>query len=239
MRKGLRAAMLALLLALLATPAWAGAPVMHLITDTSQLDLAYIRDGELVTNLNQPNAKGIIARYTGADLGEAARRVSCTARFVGGGAVAIVAGPLEAWSVAGIMERSIHIVFASDGYHLGFCEGGVLKDVLTGEYTLDLSGETEYTFGFSISGDTITLQLPNGKTTKKKDARVKDCNGPRVIFEHYLTDAERAAGAYPAITAVYAKGRSLPALEDDFTRRDGLPVSAPSGHDYVQFRNGD
>lgn len=227
---------LGVLLAALLLPLWAGAE-LFVISDPAMLDLAYIRDGALVTNLNAPNSRGIIARYTGADLGEVPREVTCTARFEGGGAVAIVATPSGDWSLAGITAASLHAVFTGSSYHFGFYEGGVLTDVLAGEYALDLGGTTEYTFGFTVKGDTLTLLLPNGKRDKKIDERVKTLNGRHVIFEHYLSAGDVAAGAAPAITAVYAKGADLPALEDDFQRGDGLPVAAPSGHVYVQFRN--
>lgn len=230
-------AVIVLLLCMACLPAWAETPVIWLIPDTSALDLAFIQDKALVTNLNYPNEKGIIARYTGLDLGEVPTQVTCRARFVGGGSVALVVTPSSEWSVQGITERSIHAVFTSDGYHFGFFEDGILTDVLADGYTLDTTGETEYTFGFAISGNTITLQLPTGKKVKKRDDRVVSCGGTHVIFEHYVTAEEAEIGAAPVITYLYAKGKALPAAEDDFQRPNGLPVAAPTGHTYVQFRN--
>jgi len=215
----------------------AQAPIIYRPEDTAALDIALIRDGALVTNLNFENPRGVIARYTGVDLGEAPQTVTCRARFDGGGAVALISSAGGAWSIDGITKASIHAVFTSESYHFGFFEDGVLSDVLAGEYTLDRTGGKEYTFGYTISGTTLTLKLPNGKTDKKIDERVKALNGPYVIFEHYLTAEDVAAGAAPAIVSVYAKGKSLPALKDDFQRGDGLPFIAPSGHVYVQFRN--
>lgn len=231
------AARVVALLMLLTMPALADAPVFRWVDDTADLDLAFIRDGALVTNLNYPNARGVIARYTGVDLGEPPREVLCTARFDGGGAVAIIAGLDGHWSLEGITARSIHAVFTSEGYHFGFYEDGVLSDVLAGEYTLDTTGGTAYTFGFTISKRSLTLRLPTGGKDVKVDDRVVSLNGPYVVFEHYLTERDVERGASPAMTRVYAKGASLPALEDTFDRMDGLPVSAPSGHAYVQFRN--
>ncbi|MDR0897670.1 MAG: hypothetical protein LBN04_07415 [Oscillospiraceae bacterium] len=213
-------------------------PVLNLGTPVLEtLEVAYRRDGMLVTNLNAPNPAGVIARYTGVDLGETAREVRCKARFYGGGAVALLSCPQGDWTVGGLTATAIHLVFAADGYYIGFCENGVLTDVLTGAYTLDLTGETEYSFGFKISGSTLTVSLPNGKTVKKQDARVKTCGGPRVVFEHYLTAEDAANGFAPAITSAYAKGKDLPAYEDDFERADGRLRLAPSGHSYVLFRN--
>lgn len=231
-----RAGLCLLLLCLVSGRAAGEVPVLRLIADTSQLDQAYIRDGRLVTNYTEPNRAGTVARYTGVELGEVVARASCTATFAGGGAVAIVCGPLE-WSVAGITARSIHAVFTAEGYHFGFYENGVLEDVLAGSYALDTSGETEYSFGFSIRDRTITLRLPDGKTARKYDERVIRCGGTRVVFEHYLTAGDVLAGASPAIVSVDAAGASLPPLHDDFNRRDGLPHIAPSGHMYYQFRN--
>lgn len=251
MRRRALQACAALWLALLfALPAFAeDGPIRIIINDVSQLDLAYILHGELVTNFNFPTDKGVVARYTGVDLLEPPVKVSCRAKFYGGGAVAIVsgpinsmlvdseAGPVSAFTVESITMRSIHAVFASDGYYFGFYEDGVLTDVLTGEYALDTTGQTEYTFGYSISGTTITLALPTGKTVKKKDPRVESCNGGRVFFEHYVTAEDAAEGYAPAITYVYAAGKEFPALEDDFGRTDGLPIAAPTGHTYIQFSN--
>ena len=133
--------------------------------------------------------------------------------------------------------RSIHLVISSESYHFGFFEDGSLTDVLTGLYTLDTSGETEYTFGFSISNTTITLQLPTGEKVKKRDERVKTCNGTRIVFEHYLTATDVESNAMPSITYIYSKGKSKPALEDDFQRSDGALIESPTGHIYALFRN--
>lgn len=222
---------------LCASLAQAEAPIIRLVADTTDLDLAFIRNGELVTNFNYENARGVIARYTGVDLGEPVQKVTCKARFYGGGAVALVSTPDAEWSVEGITRRSIHAVFTSTSYHFGFYEDGVLSDVLAGDYALDVSGETEYTFGFSIARDTVTFTLPTGKTVKKIDERVKACNGSRVIFEHYLTAEDVQNGHAAAITYAYATGKAGPALEDTFQRRDGLPFESPTGHAWAQFRN--
>ncbi|MDR0928218.1 MAG: hypothetical protein LBM74_00705 [Oscillospiraceae bacterium] len=230
-----------LLLALLfcLSAALAETPVLSLSTPPAleTLEVAYIRDGALVTNLNAPNPSGIIARYTGVDLGETAREVRCKARFYGGGAVALLVCPEGEWTVDGLTATAIHIVFAADGYYIGFCQDGVLKDVLTGSYKLDLSGEKEYTFGCRIVGSTLTVTLPTGRIVKKKDDRVKACGGPRVVFEHYLTAADAANGFAPAITYATAKGKELPAYKDDFEREDGSLTTAPTGHVYALFRN--
>ncbi|MDR0897285.1 MAG: hypothetical protein LBN04_05455 [Oscillospiraceae bacterium] len=229
---------LALALMLCLSAALAETPVLSLGTPALEtLEVAYRKDGMLVTNLNAPAPSGVIARYTGIDLGETASEVRCKARFYGGGAVALLSCPEGLWSVDGLTASAIHLVFAADGYYIGFCENGVLKDVLTGAYTLDLTGEKEYSFGFKISGSTLTVTLPSGKTVKKKDDRVKTCGGSRVVFEHYLTAADVENGFAPAITYAFAKGKSLPAFEDDFERADGILKRAPSGHDYIAFRN--
>lgn len=226
-----------LIFMVLCVPASAETPVIRFTTDTSDLDVAFIRNRELVTNLNHPNSRGVIARYAGVDLGETVQKVTCRARFYGGGAVALVSGPIAEWSVSGVTTRSIHLVITSESYHFGFFENGNLTDVLTGLYTLDTSGATEHTFGFSVSGSTITLQLPTGEKVKKRDERVKSCNGTRVVFEHYLTAADVETGTMPAITYISAKGKSKPALEDDFQRSDGVLLESPTGHAYALFRN--
>ena len=234
-RRFLFSLLLALLFPVLAS---AQSIIIYSADDTSPLDLAFIQEGVLVTNLNYANEKGIIARYTGVDLGEAPQKILCRATFQGGGAIALISSAGGDFSLAGIQRASIHAVFTSNGYHFGFYEGGVLIDVLAGEYTLDTTGNTEYTFGYTIVRNTITLQLPNGKTVKKvDDPRVSALNGPIVIFEHYLSPEDVTAEARPAITYVYAKGKSLPALEDTFQRRNGLPIQSPTGHAYVSFRN--
>lgn len=210
--------------------------------DLSRMDVAYIREGALVANPLYPTPTGVIARYTGADLGAKAQKVTCTVRFLNGGAMALISGPLADLSVEGITQASIHAVFTSESYHFGFYENGALTDVLADAYPenvgpLDLSGKTEYTVGYSISGSTLTLLLPNGKKIQKRDPRVKSLNGPRVVFEHYLTAEDVAVGASVEITSLYAKGGDKKALQDDFDREDGPPLIAPSGHAYFQFRN--
>ncbi len=231
-------AFLVVLIIAVSLPSQAETPVFTMQEDPSAYENAFIQDGQLVTNLNFPNDKGVIARYTGIDLGEVPKEVKCKARFYGGGAVALVITPSDSWSVEGITARSIHAVFTSSSYHFGFFEDGQLSDVLSGPYELDLTGKKEYTFGFTIAGNNITFLLPTGKKVKKTDdKRVKACNGQYVFFEHYITPEDAAIGAMPAITYAYAKGAKQPAMKDDFQRSDGLPLSAPTGHIYRQFRN--
>lgn len=237
MKKACNTVAAMLLFIVICVSASAETPVIRFTTDTSDLDVAFVRNHELVTNLNYPNGNGVIARYAGVDLEETVQKVTCRARFYGGGAVALVSGPISEWSVSGVTTRSIHLVITSESYHFGFFENGSLTDVLTGLYTLDTSGATEYTFGFSISDTTITLQLPTGEKVKKRDERVKSCNGTRIVFEHYLTATDVENGAMAAITYISAKGKSKPALEDDFQRSDGVLLEAPTGHIYALFRN--
>lgn len=233
-----RAAAIALLACMLAgIPALAQQPIIYNPQDPATLDIAYIQGGALVTSHAMPNPRGVIARYTGAELESTVQEVKCRARFEGGGSITLVLGPIEPWALSGIIDRSIHVVFSSEGCYLGFYENGALKDVIAEAYELDTTGETEYTFGISISGETATVLLPTGKKVKKRDSRVKSCNGPRVVFEHYLTAEEVAKGASPRLTYVYAKPAKGAALEDSFDRPDGLPFMAPTGQPYVQFRN--
>ncbi len=237
-KRNLFSAIPAMLVFALVLPVLAEIPVFSVQEDPSGYENAYIQDGQLVTNLNFPNERGVIAKYTGIDLGEAPKEVRCKARFYGGGAVALVTTPSDSWSVEGITDRSIHAVFTSNSYHFGFFENGQLADVLSGSYDLDVTGKKEYDFGFTISKNNITFLLPTGKKVRKTDdERVKACNGPYVFFEHYMTPEDAAIGAAPAITYVYAKGAKTPALKDDFNRTGGLPLTAPTGHVYVQFRN--
>lgn len=177
----------------------------------------------------------VYACYTGADLGGTVKKMSAKARFFGGGACALIATSNYPDSVGSITARAIHVVFDARGYFLGFCEDGTVTDVKTGEYTLDLTGEKEYSFGWSISGDTITLTLPTGKTVKYKNDRVKEYGGRYAVWEHYLTPEDRLLGTGPAFTSISGTGET--SLQDDFARPDGALDSAPTGQAYICFAN--
>ena len=175
------------------------------------------------------------ACYTGADLGGTVKKMSARARFFGGGACALTATPNYPDEVADITACSIHIVFDAGGYYLGFCRDGVIKDVKTGAYTLDLTGETEYSFGWEIQGRTITLTLPTGKKVKYTGDLVKECGGNYAVWEHYMTDTDLALGTGPAFT--YIEGTGETCLTDDFSGADGALTAAPTGQEYIVFAN--
>lgn len=193
------------------------------------LAAAMIADGQLVF------AGANYACYTSADLGGAVTKMSAKARFFGGGACALIATPNRPESVSAITDCSVHVVFDAHGYFIGFCENGTLTDVKTGEYTLDLTGSKTYSFGWSISGSTLTLRLPGGGTAKYKGDRVKTCGGPYAVWEHYMTPADSVLGTGPVFTEISGVGKT--ALEDDFERADGEPLAAPSGQAYICFSN--
>ena len=174
------------------------------------------------------------ACYTSADLGGTVKQMRAKARFYGGGACALIATPNYPDTVDAITGRSIHVVFDAHGYFLGFYENGALKDVKTGEYTLDLTGEKTYSFGWSVSGRTITLTLPTGKTVKYTGDQVKACGGQYAVWEHYMTGDDLLAGTGPAYTGIRGVGQT--SLRDDF-KTDGELTNAPTGQEYILFSN--
>ena len=115
-----------------------------------------------------------------------------------------------------------------------FDENGALKDVKTGEYTLDLTGEKTYSFGWSVSGRTITLTLPTGKTVKYTGDQVKACGGQYAVWEQYMTEDDLLAGTGPAYTGIRGVGQT--SLRDDF-KTDGELTNAPTGQEYILFSN--
>lgn len=194
----------------------------------SALSDALVTEGALVFSDAQA------ACYTSADLGGTVTQMRAKARFYGGGACALIATPNYPDAVDAITSRSIHVVFDAHGYFLGFYENGVLKDVKTGEYTLDLTGEKTYSFGWRISGRTITLTLPTGKTVKYTGDQVKECGGQYAVWEHYMTENDLLTGTGPAYTGIRGVGKTT--LRDDF-KTDGALTSAPTGQEYILLSN--
>lgn len=175
------------------------------------------------------------ACYTGAELGGKVTKMSAKARFFGGGACALIATPNLPDSVAAITGCSVHIVFDAHGYYLGFCRDGEVKDVKTGAYTLDLTGEKEYAFGWEIKGRTITLTLPTGKKVKYTGDAVVECGGGYAVWEHYMTESDKMLGTGPAFTLIEGAGET--ALHDDFSAAEGELTVAPTGQAYICFAN--
>ena len=216
------------------------------IKDFSSIDYFFCKNGKLVCNNDKRTTSNAVAKYTRVDMGTNVKKAMCKFNSRGGGNVTLIASPLDTDNhVQNIVNKSIHCIFGMSSCVAQVFLNGTATSLGTITYpTLTADDETEYECGFEILNDaTLRLYAPNGQTL--------DCTGnwseyigKYFIFEEYngnppSTDSVTALWERPSILSVYCKPTSGHCLRDDFVNyADGyIPLVAPSGHSYTNFRN--
>lgn len=131
------------------------------------------------------------ASYSVLTLGRPVRSVQCDVSFLGatGGAIAMIgmqpANP-KAPTVAEIVQNALHLVFTDTKVDVAFFQAGVYV-IETVNYAAPCArdGTVYPNVGWSISGDTLTVTLPDGSILTRTDARFAQVNGVTAIIEHY------------------------------------------------------
>jgi hypothetical protein len=213
--------------------------------DTSYYDQAFIKNGELTCNNDHQNANTSVAKYTKADMGSDVTKIMCSGYFKSvenvGNSIVLISTKLEDYAnVQNITRGSIHVGFSPNGAAVQVMVDNSLITIK--DYSFSLTANQVYTFGWSLSGDTITIYLPNNTTDTVTDERFANLVGKYMIFEHFryrnsATDTPTDDFGQPVITGIYAECASGHPLRDNFKRADGSPDVAPTGHVYSQFRN--
>jgi len=212
--------------------------------DTTIYDQAFIKNGELTCNNNFMNANTSIAKYTEVDMGSNIVKILCRAKFrtlSNNASITLISTALHAsLNVQDIVKKSIHVGFNGVGCTVETILNGIRTTHASYSYSINLN--QEYTFGWYIKDNTITIYLPNGNTETVTDEVFSQYNGKYFIFEHFSyqnTQTNNITDEFgqPVITGIYCTCTNGLPLRDNFKRPNGLPLCAPTGHIYEQFRN--
>ena len=150
----------------------------------------------------------LTACYNVLTLGRPVKSVHCDISFLGaGGTVAMVgmqpANP-KAPTVAEIIQNSLHLVFTDTKVDVAFFQGGsYIVETVNYAAPCATDGTVYPNVGWSLSGNTLTVTLPDGSTLTRTDARFAAVNGVTAIIEHYW-----AAGDGPSQINATAIGMS-------------------------------
>lgn len=156
--------------------------------------------------------------YTSALLSGKPVRLAASVVFAPGlspyGAVALVANPHGTLAVRGntdITRDSIHVVFTDAFVVLGLFQAGRFSELATVYYEAAClpDGQTAYDVGwqFDANTNTITVEMPDGTTTSRSDARLGQVIGPYITFEHYWIGDTADHTAFLSVSADVAAER--------------------------------
>ena len=205
--------------------------------DFSIFDLAYIKNRELICNNNFANGAGTVAKYTCVDLKENSKKVMCKAKFIGETSIALISMKNGYRKVEDVTNKSIHVVFGKTSALVGYFVDNILTDVENVQYA-QLTDDIEYSFGYELNGDNLTVYLPDGTNRVFNNSNWQQCNGQYVCWEHYTMNATTTnKNAVVKFTEFYTVGTNGEICKDNFNRLDGAICIAPTGQTYSQFRN--
>ena len=213
--------------------------------NTVLYEQAFIKNGELTCNNDHLNASGSVAKYTSVDMESAIKKVMCRGKFrtlSTNDNITLIATQLKTLlNVQDIVQKSIHIIFSGTTCYVDTFSQGNRTTHAT--YTYTILANTEYEFGWALSGNTLTVYLPNGEQKTVTNSAFSDANGRYLIFEHFSysttpTTPVTDEFGQPVITGIYCTCADGLPLRDNFKRPGGLPLVATTGHVYRQFRNG-
>lgn len=197
-------------------------------------DLQYIYNNRLFAT---DSGKSTTAKYATATLSDKPNKMMAKVIFTSGrieGSFDLISNPNGTDGANDICKSSIHIVFMANCVQIGvwITENNVrkLKILSAPTYSISQDGKTEYTIGWELNGNVLTVYKPDGTTYKETNDLFISNNGKYVTYEHYWSGSEKCRTIATRIEA-YVNGQ----LEfwDNFKRPDGILTRSSSGHDYV------
>lgn len=145
------------------------------------------------------------ASYSGLDLGGAPSFGMATFSFTSGvsdsGSAVLIANPNGLLEVTDITDNSLHIVFTDTKCDAGYFNNGSPTIVQTFNYVRTLAKDgTKYRGGFSISGNTLTLYLPDGQVVSVTNAGFAANSGRYVQFESFTGSSAGIRATFHSVT---------------------------------------
>lgn len=210
-------------------------PVFDTYVNLSNFKNAYILNKKLVAN-DTSGTSDVSAQYTVAKMENTVNKIMLKCIFDTNTTIAIITEPNGMTNVTDVTKRSIHITFNANGCSVGYFDNAVLTNIKNTGWEGDYIGK-EVTIGFEISGNVITVYLPNGNTLTVTNEKLISCGGKYVLWEHYMGGLNKRIFHSAQFTKIYAEDADGNVLCDDFNRENGSIGISPQGYVYAQFTN--
>lgn len=226
--------------------------------DKSLYTQSYIDNCRMVWN-PAPGSSSLVASYNTLEaLTDKVLSMSCKAVWMpsndeGFTYIAVISNPNGIHNTKGvypelnnkpathISRKSIHPVFTNKQCDFGIMLDGVLTVKHTIVYNAPLvnDGVTEYTFGWSVDEDGITVKTPDGNSHRFLNADdgvdYLDYCGKYCCFEFFNNTS--GTGAQPEITGIEVSQSDGFIIYDNFIRPNGLLGQTPAGFIWHQSSN--
>lgn len=210
-------------------------PVFDMYGNLSNFKNAYILNKKLVAN-DTSGTSDVSAQYTVAKMGNTVNKIMLKGIFDTNTTIAIITEPNGMTNVTDVTNRSIHVTFSAKGCSVGYFDNKVLTNIKNISWDGDYIGK-EVTIGFEISGNIITVYLPNGNTLTVTNEKLISCGGKYALWEHYIGGLNKKIFHSAQFTKIYAEDADGNVLCDDFNRENGSIGISPQGYVYAQFTN--
>lgn len=210
-------------------------PVFDMYGNLSNFKNAYILNKKLVAN-DTSGTSDISAQYTVAKMGNTVNKIMLKGIFDTNTTIAIITEPNGMTNVTDVTKRSIHVTFSASGCSVGYFDNKALTNIKNISWDGDYIGK-EVTIGFEISGNVITVYLPNGNTLTVTNEKLISCGGKYALWEHYMGGLNKRIFHSAQFTKIYAEDADGNVLCDDFNRENGSIGISPQGYIYAQFTN--
>lgn len=210
-------------------------PVFDMYDNLSNFKNAYILNKKLVAN-DTSGTSDVSAQYTVAKMGNTVNKIMLKGIFDTNTTIAIVTEPNGMTNVTDVTKRSIHVTFSASGCSVGYFDNKALTNIKNISWDGDYIGK-EVTIGFEISGNVITVYLPNGNTLTVTNEKLISCGGKYALWEHYMGGLNKRIFHSAQFTKIYAEDADGNVLCDDFNRENGSIGISPQGYVYAQFTN--
>lgn len=210
-------------------------PVFNMYGNLSNFKNAYILNKKLVAN-DTSGTSDVSAQYTVAKMGNTVNKIMLKGIFDTNTTIAIITEPNGMTNVTDVTNRSIHVTFSANGCSVGYFDNQALTNIKNISWDGDYIGK-EVTIGFEISGNVITVYLPNGNTLTVTNEKLISCGGKYALWEHYMGGLNKRIFHSAQFTKIYAEDADGNVLCDDFNRENGSIGISPQGYVYAQFTN--
>lgn len=210
-------------------------PVFDMYGNLSNFKNAYILNKKLVAN-DTSGTSNVSAQYTAAKMGNTVNKIMLKGIFDTNTIIAIATEPNGMTNVTDVTKRSIHVTFSAGGCSVGYFDNKALTNIKNISWDGDYIGK-EVTIGFEISGNVITVYLPNGNTLTVTNEKLISCGGKYALWEHYIGGLNKRIFHSAQFTKIYAEDADGNVLCDDFNRENGSIGISPQGYVYAQFTN--
>lgn len=210
-------------------------PVFDMYGNLSNFKNAYILNKKLVAN-DTSGTSDVSAQYTVAKMGNTVNKIMLKGIFDTNTTIVIITEPNGMTNVTDVTNRAIHVTFSANGCSVGYFDNKALTNIKNISWDGDYIGK-EVTIGFEISGNIITVYLPNGNTLTVTNEKLISCGGKYALWEHYIGGLNKRIFHSAQFTKIYAEDADGNVLCDDFNRENGSIGIAPQGYVYAQFTN--